>query len=264
MLRMKAKNFNEINQQPASTEQDSGDSNLSSISPDTSQSVTQFIIINQVVENFFEKYRDRVDANILNDITQQISVSFTSIAGRLLASPDHEDAKIQEIVQNFQQMIPADLWPHFAVADVVQLIQNLIASFQLGDKHQGHDEEELNKNILPDKYTPEELVKSILEDTFDSITGNDANNAQVLLTESMKNLIVTMSVEDIQRPECVQQLVQSIQDVARTSIGTLNLELVLAKVMALGEENYADDFNVDVLRDLISTIVDGLVQKLEE
>lgn len=272
MLRLKAKNFDEINKPPVYIEKESrshsgsGDNDVSSKTPEMTHSVTQFIIVNQVVEQFWEKYRDRIDAKQLNDISEQISIYFTSIASNLLSLSEQEDSNIQEIVQNIRLMIPVELWPNIAVANVAQLLQNLISSLQ-GITIQDHcTPEELTKSILEVKYTPEELVKSILEDTFDSITGNDSSNVQVLLTESMKNLIMSMSVEDIQRPECVQQLVKSIKGVARKSvtIETLHKEKVMQKVIAHGEENYVDEFSVDVLREVLGRIVDGLLEKPEE
>lgn len=273
MLRMKAKNVDEITQPPLADDdvRDSVPLTPYHRKPDSTRSDrTDFTFttqpsarsearsnaIQQAVDKFLDKLRATVDAQELTAIGQRIGAYFVSIADTFQAAlpGEHDDAaeegRFAEVVGNFRQMIPANLWPHFPVTDVAQLFRNLVTGCQLDAQPERR------------RIQPVDLMHGIMEDTLDTLsTLQPTPTTQTLITESLKNVIVGMSVEDVQRPEVMSQMLQFMSAVTTKPVlaESINEQTILESVMEHGQENYVDDLTTDKLMDVINAIVEGLL-----
>lgn len=262
MLRMKAKPFMDISQphghepilmllpEPHKALEEFTD--LSNRTLESSgRSLAQKMHINQLIESFFEQHlHNRLSDQKQKELAQKIIEYFASLTYEMNNPSDHRDIHMTAVVEKFQQLMPDELMSHIPVADVAQLLQSCVAGIIQHGSHNTLD------------VTPEELMRSILEETYDSLSAKDSKSTQSILTQALKNLIVDMSIDDIRQPKMIAQLVHSLSIVAIGPItpDSVDTVAILRKVMSHGEENYVDDLSADVVMNVINYVVDGLVK----
>lgn len=253
-LRMKAKPFNSTDVEKgetymASTEMaDQNDYYEGSVytgeTRSTPESTVNLTAIVKLVDALLsEKLSDHVDRAVL----KRLSIKISQYLSHVVHNFDYEEGEniVDCVVESFLSFIPTECHGFLAEPEIETLFENVLKMCQ------GKDDIE-----------PAELLNSIVVNVKDTVEALHARNyTQHVLCEILKELIVSMNVEDILREETVKQLVGILLSMDKIVPKCINKVEIVSHVMEHAMANFVDDLDSNGIRLLIEDISNGLLKK---
>lgn len=205
--------------------------------------------IARVVKNFFEKTNSKLTPYQQNKLINDVTKLFTDSALSFQDSENNED--LQDIVQKFQKCIPLEVLSNIAYSDIANLFQSISKAFQ-------------NDDI----GNPLEMLRCVLEDTFDTFKNrnqeNNQENNQEFIIQSLKDIIMAIPlgqlIELSLSSEISNTISQMMGDNEQTSISKTE---VVDNLIDFVEENMIDGDH-EQLEAALNGILDDIFTKLEK
>lgn len=198
--------------------------------------------ISRVVKLFLMKtVPDKFETRVIQTLICTLSRYLTNIAANF--PPSHTEKLLPDIIDNFQQFFPEDILKQIKKRDIAELIENIVGNF-------------------PDEYDmePVDVVKEIIATSYAEMTKNDPKYSQKLLTEIVKQMIVTLRLHDVRDDERLKQVAHEIKS-KKFNPCTLNVKNMVSEIANYAVENYLDDFDQDFIKNIIDKIIYHVQQK---
>lgn len=236
MLRKKAKSFEHITQ-PDDSDSDFENPPYHGPIIESEESLKPAACANpiiEIVEEFIiENYGDKVDAEQRHSLAEQINCHFNNITNNQFLSEEQGIAQMEAIVRSISAAMPG--------INIDELF------YRLSGQHDQPSKE----------YTVEQLVRSVMEDTIDSVLGV---SPQVFLSHSMKNLYGTIDMEDVAQADTIQQVADAIRASLVTqpaSPDEINKDAVVDDVLT-----HASSIKIDLKEEMVRDVINQIIDKL--
>lgn len=210
----------------------------------TPESTVNLAAIVKLVDAFLsDTLAGHVDHAMLKRLSTKISQYLSHVAHNF----DYEEGEniVDCVVESFLSFIPTECHGLLAEPDIANLFENVLKMCQ-----------------EKDDIEPAVLLHSIVvnvKDTFEALHAR--NYTQHVLCEVLKELIVSMNVEDILREETVEQLVRILLSTDKIIPKCINKMEMVTHVMEHAVANFVDDLDSNSIRILIEDISKGLLKK---
>lgn len=198
--------------------------------------------ISRVIKLFLMKtVPSKFETRVVQTLICTLSRYLTNIAANF--PPAHTAKLLPDIIDNFQQFFPEDILKQIKKRDIAELIENIVGNF-------------------PDEYDmePVDVVKEIIANCFAEVTKSDPKYSQKLLTEIVKQMIVTLRLHDVRDDERLKQVADEIRG-KKFNVCTLNVKHMVVEIVNYAVENYLDDFDQDFIKNIIDKIIYHVQQK---
>lgn len=198
--------------------------------------------ISRVIKLFLMKtVPAKFESRVVQTLICTLSRYLTNIAANF--PPSHTEKLLPDIIENFQQFFPEDILKQIKKRDIAELIENIVGNF-------------------PDEYDmePKDVVKEIIANCYTELTKNDTTYSQKLLTEIVKQMIVTLRLHDIRDDDRLKQVADEIRG-KKFNVCTLNVKHMVMEIANYAVENYLDDFDQDFIKNIIDKIIYHVQQK---
>lgn len=209
----------------------------------TPESTVNLTAIVKVVDSFLnETLAGHVDRVTL----KRLSTKIGQYLGHVAHNFDYEEGEsiVDCVVENFLSFIPTECHGLLAEPEIATLFENVLKMCQ-----------------VKDDIEPAELLHSIVENVKDTLEAQHARNyTQHVICEVLKELIVSMNVEDILRVETVEQLVGILLSMEKIIPKCINKLEMVTLVMEHAIANFVDDLDSNSIRLLIEDISNGLMK----
>lgn len=198
--------------------------------------------ISRVIKLFLMKtVPDKFETRVVQTLICTLSRYLTNIAANF--PPSHTEKLLPDIIDNFQQFFPEDILKQIKKRDIAELIENIVGNF-------------------PDDYDmePIDVVKEIIANSYSEMTKNDPKYSQKLLTEIVKQMIVTLRLHDVRDDDRLKQVADEIKN-KKFNPCALNVKDMVCEITNYAVENYLDDFDQDFVKNIIDKIIYHVQQK---
>lgn len=210
----------------------------------TPESTVNLTAIVKLVDAFLsETLAAHLDRAMLKRLSTKISQYLSHVAHNF----DYEEGEnvIDCVVESFLSFIPTEWHGLLAEPEIGALFENVLKMCQ-----------------IKDDIEPAELLHSIVVNVKDTPEALHARNyTQHVLCEVLKELIVSMNVEDILREDTVEQLVGILLTMDKIVPKCINKMEMVTHVMEHAMANFVDDLDSNGVRLLIEDISNGLLKK---
>lgn len=210
----------------------------------TPESTINLTSIVKLVDAFLsETLAGHADRVMLKRLSTKIGQYLSHVAHNF----DYEEGEniVDCVFENFLSFIPTEWHGLLAEPDIRTLFENVLKMSQ-----------------VKDDIEPAELLRSIVANVKDTLEARHARNyTQHVVCEVLKELIVSMNVEDILREETVQQLVGILLTTDKIVPKCINKMEMITRVMEHAMANFVDDLDSNGIRLLIEDISNGLLKK---
>lgn len=201
----------------------------------------------RIVKSFFDKYSSKLSSSEQSNLITRVTNLFT---GSAFAFQDCDNNKnLQEIVQNFQKLIPLSILTNIAYSDIASLFQSISIAFQ-------------NDDVT----NPFEILRCVLEETFDSLQGQTRSSAQEFIIQSLKDMIMSMPLGQLMGTTVMSQVSSNISQMIgdkMSGLTSIDKTEVVDSLIDFAEENLIGG-NRDELETALHGILDDIVKKIEK
>lgn len=243
---MKAKPFGpvqclELQQNTEILTKDNYDSSTYSMS--SGRSLLHSASVKLLVEDFLNSHlTGKMDQSELKKLSHKISKYATQIV-------DHFDAEQSEnillcSVENFKMLLPKETFQYFSINEITILFENIFKTIYLKD--------DMDQHVL---------INSILQNTIHSLEKKtkSTNYTECILYELMKELIISMNIEDI--PHILDHITNALSNLSNFKPHSINIARLANHLLEHANINFIEELNIQILTDLIQHIVCELTQK---
>lgn len=203
----------------------------------------------KIVKNFFDKVESKLNQPEKNKLINEVTDLFTD-SDAAFQQKDN-DTQLQEIITNFQKLIPLSALSTIAYSDIASLFQSISIAFQ------------------SDGVTnPLEMLRCILEDTYDTMQDvKDVSSPQDCVMQSMKDVMMSMPMGQLMETAVLSQvsttISKMIEDGSPQKVEAIDKIGVVESLMEFAEENMID-CDRDQLEDALNTMLDDIVNKIND
>lgn len=202
--------------------------------------------ISKIVKNFFEKHISQLEPSEQSMLINDVINLFTEAASAFQAIDQNEE--LQEIVKNFQKLIPLSILSNIAYSEIATLFQAISNVFQNDD--------------VPN---PSEMLRCILEETFDSFEDPTRAHSEDFIVQAIKDIIMSLPLDRLMESTVRSQISSTISRMINSRSSeqpTINKAVVVESLIDFAEDNLIDG-NRDQLEVSLNSILDDIAENLE-
>lgn len=191
--------------------------------------------MSRIIKMFFIKnLKQQADCTSIQTITCTLARYLTNIATSF--TPETADKLLPEIIKNFKSFIPDVVLMQIPKADIAKLIEDVVGSFR-----EEYDIE------------PKDVIQEIIAVSCEGLIKCHEKYSQTLLTEIMKQMVVTMRVNDLKDEMRLSEISFELKQRGFQHCG-VNLSDVVAEVAKYAAENYLDDVDYELIKFIVERI----------
>jgi hypothetical protein len=197
-------------------------------------------ILNLVMKFAEENLGHQLEETELSNISINVSKYLTNVAFNFPSA--EADEVLPEVINNCQKFLPSHVF--IGPEKIANLVAQAIGNF-----------DESNEVSRCDVL--HEIITNTIEATNQTAISSDSY-LQHILTEIFKQMIITMRISEISKPECVNEIVSRLSKLNAVNVRNIQIDRIVNNVLDFAIENLEDDVNGGDLKRIISVIITKL------
>lgn len=194
--------------------------------------------ISNLISNFLdENFKGRIQDNELTKIQENLTKYLTNAAVNFQTENKKE---LPEVAEGFKKLLPHGFESYVPPAKVAILFQNLVKNFSA---------REVDVN-------PCVILKEVINNVIESQLFFDKTYSQDVLTEILKQLIVTLKIEDIMSRNSINATVEILKKISAFDPKQIKAEVVVKNVNeVVCLENLEDEIDDNAIGNIVGKIL---------
>lgn len=148
-------------------------------------------------------------------------------------------------IENFKILLPKEVHKYFPSKEIIYLLENVIQIVN-------SNKDDMDQNIL---------INSIIQNAIHSLEkgSKTTNYAECILYELLKELIISIHIEDI--PQVLDHIIYTLSSLTEFNAESINVNRLAKQLLEHASSNFIEELNMPILTELIEHIVNGLLHK---
>lgn len=207
----------------------------------------QLAAVTKLIDRFM---LDNLQEFVERDHIQRVTAKITKYFGNVLLNydPDQATEIVDCVVENFLSLIPPSWSRYLPPASIALLFERVLGKFQ---SKEDTDPGELVYSIVT-------LARDAMMET--NVVDSRRNLTQQLLCEVVKEMIVSMHLEDVLSTDTMAQLIVMFGETDGIVARCVNRFEFVEEVMKHAVANFVDELEAHMLVDFADRFVDGVLK----